>query len=374
MKAIGYIQSLPASDPNSLFDFELPKPTPGPRDLLVAVRAVSVNPVDAKVRMRAQGSREQPKILGFDCAGLVESTGPEVTFFKAGDEVFYAGAILRPGTNSEFHLVDERLAGHKPRSISFAEAAALPLTSVTAWELLFDRLRIPLSLVEKSQVEKNLGDGNLVDEKKPRPAAGRPTSAQPTGEGGKAGGSLLVIGASGGVGSILVQLARRLTGVTVIGSASRPESQQWVLKAGAHHVVDHSKKLSEEVRKLGIQHLEFIIGLTHTDQHFDEIVELIAPQGRFALIDDPALIDVRKFKPKSASLHWESMFTRSSFQTPDMIEQHRILDRISTLVDEHLIHTTLGKSAGRINAANLRQAHAAIESHASIGKIVLEGF
>jgi zinc-binding alcohol dehydrogenase family protein len=186
--------------------------------------------------------------------------------------------------------------------------------------------------------------------------------------------SLLVIGASGGVGSILVQLARRLTGVTVIASASRPESQQWVLKAGAHHAVDHSKKLSGEVRKLGIQHLEFIIGLTHTDQHFDEVVELIAPQGAFALIDDPDLIDVRKFKPKSASLHWESMFTRSSYQTPDLIEQHRILEQISTLVDEGRIRTTLGTAAGRINAANLRTAHAAIESHASIGKIVLEGF
>jgi NADPH:quinone reductase-like Zn-dependent oxidoreductase len=358
MKAIGYIQSLPPSDPNSLFDFELPTPTPGPRDLLVAVRAVSVNPVDAKIRMRAQGTQAQPKILGFDCAGVVESVGPEVTFFKPGDEVFYAGSILRPGTNSEFHLVDERLAGHKPRSLSFAQAAALPLTSVTAWELLFDRLRIPLG---------------LVDEKKPQQASGWPTSAPQLGECGVAG-SLLVIGASGGVGSILVQLARCLTGVTVIGSASRFDSQQWVLKAGAHHVVDHSKKLSEEVRKLGIQHLEFIIGLTHTDQHFDEIVELIAPQGAFALIDDPDLIDFRKFKAKSASLHWESMFTRSSFQTADMIEQHRILEQISALVDGCLIRTTLGTTAGRINAENLRAAHAAIESHTSIGKIVLEGF
>jgi zinc-binding alcohol dehydrogenase family protein len=342
MKAIGYIQSLPPSDPNSLFDFELPKPAASGRDLLVAVRAVSVNPVDTKVRMRAQGTEAQPKILGFDCAGVVESVGPEVTFFTPGDEVFYAGSILRPGTNSEFHLVDERLVGHKPRSLTFAQAAALPLTSITAWELLFDRLRIPLG---------------LVDEKKPQQA-----------------GSLLVVGASGGVGSILVQLARRLTGVTVIGSASRPESQQWVMKAGAHHTVDHSKKLSEEVRKLGIQYLEFIIGLTHTDQHFDEIVELIAPQGAFALIDDPALIDVRKFKAKSASLHWESMFTRSTFQTADMSEQRRILEQISTLVDEELLCTTLGATAGRINAANLRQAHAAIESDKSIGKIVLEGF
>ena len=347
MKAVGYIQSLPPSDPKSLFDFELPKPTPRSRDLLVAVRAVSVNPVDTKVRMRQQGSEAQPKILGYDCAGVVESVGHDVAFFKPGEEVFYAGTITRPGTNSEFHLVDERLVGHKPRTLSFAEAAALPLTSITAWELLFDRLRIPHGLV----------DEQLVDEKKPQQA-----------------GTLLVVGASGGVGSILVQLARRLTGVTVIGSASRPESQQWVLKAGAHHTVDHSKKLREEVRKLGIQHVEFIIGITHTDQHFDEIVELIAPQGAFALIDDPDLIDVRKFKQKSASLHWESMFTRSVYQTPDMIEQHRILEQISTLVDEGLIRTTLGTAAGPITAENLRSAHAAIESHKSIGKLVLEGF
>ena len=337
MKAIGYVRSLPPSDPNSLFDFELPQPVPGARDLLVAVHAVSVNPVDTKVRMRAQGTAEQPKILGFDCAGIVTSVGPEVTAFKPGDEVFYAGTLSRPGTNSEFHLVDERLAGHKPHSLSFAEAAALPLTSITAWELLFDRLRVPL---------------------------GKPQAA----------GSLLVVGASGGVGSILVQLARRLTGLTVIASASRPESTQWVLKNGAHHAVDHSMKLSEEVRKLGIHYVEYIIGLTHTDQHYDEIVELIAPQGAFALIDDPGPIDVRKLKVKSASLHWESMFTRSVFQTADMIEQHRILDQVSKLVDDGLIHTTLGAAAGRITAENLRHAHASIESHRSIGKIVLEGF
>lgn len=337
MKAIGYIQSLPPSDPKSLFDFEAPKPTPGPHDLLVAVHAVSVNPVDTKVRMRAQGTEAQPKILGFDCAGVVESVGTEVRWFKPGDEVFYAGSIQRPGTNSEFHLVDYRLAGHKPKSLSMAEAAALPLTSVTAWELLFDRLRVPL---------------------------GKPHRA----------GTLLVVGASGGVGSILIQLARRLTGLTVIGSASRIESQHWVRKNGAHHTVDHSKKLSEEVRKLGIQNVEYIIGLTHTDQHFEEIVEIIAPQGAFALIDDPAPIDVRKLKTKSASLHWESMFTRSTFQTEDMVEQHRILEQISRLVDEGLIHTTLGQTAGRITAENLRNAHAAIESNKSIGKIVLEGF
>ena len=337
MKAVGYIESLPTSDPRSLFEFDAPTPSPGPRDLLVSVRAVSVNPIDCKVRMRAQGTAEQPKILGFDCAGVVQSVGSEVTLFKPGDEVFYAGSILRPGTNSELHLVDERLAGPKPRKLSFAEAAALPLTSLTSWELLFDRLRIPFGKLQYA-------------------------------------GALLVIGASGGVGSILVQLARRLTGLTVIGSGSRPESRQWVLDNGAHHAVDHSRKLSEEVRKLGIQYVEFIIGLNHSGEHFDEIVELIAPQGAFALIDDPSPIDIRKLKPKSASLHWEMMFARSTFQTPDMIEQHRILRNISTLVDEGLLRTTLGKVSGRIDSKNLRAAHAKIESGKSIGKIVLEGF
>ncbi|MGC2209328.1 MAG: zinc-binding alcohol dehydrogenase family protein [Candidatus Korobacteraceae bacterium] len=354
MKAIGYVQSLPPTDPDSLFDFELATPTPGPRDLLVAVHAVSVNPIDTKVRMRAQGTPEQPKILGFDCAGVVQFTGPDATFFKPGDEVFYAGSILRPGTNSELHVVDERLVGPKPRSLSFAQAAALPLTSVTAWELLFDRLRLA-SAAGGPSVGPSAPLGR--EEKTPQSSA-----------------SLLVIGASGGVGSILVQLARQLTGLTVLASASRPETQQWVLQNGAHHAIDHSKKLSQEVRALGIHFVEYIIGLTHTDQHFAEIVELIAPQGRFALIDDPAPLDINKLKPKSVSLHWESMFTRSSFQTPDMIEQHRILQQISTLVDEGRIRTTLNKVAGRIDAANLRAAHAAIESHTSIGKIVLEGF
>ena len=342
MKAVGYVQSLPPSDPQSLFDFELPAPTPVAHDLLIAVRAVSVNPIDCKVRMRSQGTPEQPKILGFDCAGVVQAAGPDVTLFRPGDAVFYAGSILRPRTNSELHLVDERLVGPKPRTLSFAEAAALPLTSVTSWELLFDRLRIP------------------------RRDPGNPAGASL--------GTLLVIGAAGGVGSILVQLARRLTGFTIIGSASRPETRQWVLGNGAHHAVDHSKKLSEEFRRLGIQHVEFIVGLTHSGEHFDEIVELIAPQGAFALIDDPTPIDVTRLKAKSASLHWESMFTRSSFQTTDMIEQHRILSQISALVDDGILRTTLACIGGVINAENLRAAHAAIESHRSIGKIVLEGF
>jgi zinc-binding alcohol dehydrogenase family protein len=337
MKAVGYVQSLPPSDPQSLIDFEAEAPIPGARDLLVSVRAVSVNPIDCKVRMRVQGTPERPRILGFDCAGVVLAAGPEVSLFKPGDEVFYAGSILRQGTNAELHLVDERLAGPKPRTLSFAQAAALPLTSITAWELLFDRLRIPL---------------------------GRPQRA----------GSLLIIGAGGGVGSILAQLARRLTGVTVLASASRPETREWVLGHGAHHAVDHSKSLCEEVRALGFANMEYIISLNQSGEHFDEIVELIAPQGAFALIDDPTAIDVTRLKAKSASLHWESMFTRSSFQTPDMIEQHRILAQLSSLVDDGILRTTLAQVAGTIHAQNLRTAHATLESHHSIGKIVLEGF
>ena len=337
MKAIGYIDSLPSSDPKSLFDFEAPKPSPGPRDLLVSVRAVSVNPVDTKVRMRAQGTADAPKILGYDAAGVVEAVGAEVQWFKPGDEVFYAGSIVRPGTNSEFHLVDERIAAHKPCTLSMAEAAALPLTSLTAWEILFDRLGVAL---------------------------GKPHAA----------GTVLVIGASGGVGSVLVQLARRLTGLNIVGTASRAESQQWVLKNGAHHAIDHSKNLVEEFRKTGLKYAEYVVGLTHSDEHWDAIAELVAPQGKFALIDDPPLVDFRKFKSKAVSLHWELMFTRSTFQTADMMEQHRILEQVARLVDEGLLRTTLTKSAGRITAENLRHAHAAIESGKSIGKVVLEGF
>jgi NADPH2:quinone reductase len=337
MKAVGYRKSLPVSDSNSLIDVELPVPQPGPLDLRVAVKAVSVNPVDTKVRMRAAPPEGEVKVLGWDAAGIVEAVGSAVTLFKPGDEVFYAGSIARPGTNAGLHLVDERIVGAKPRSLSFAQAAALPLTAITAWELLFDRLGV---------------------------AAGKSSDTR----------RLLVIGGAGGVGSILIQLGRRLTGLTVIATASRPETRDWCLALGAHHVIDHAKPLDKELAAIGAKHVELIAGLTQTDKHYAAIVEAIAPQGRFALIDDPAALDVSQLKRKSVSLHWEFMFTRAVFETPDMIAQHRLLNDVSALVDDGVIRTTLGEEIGTINAANLRRAHAIIESGKARGKLVLTGF
>lgn len=337
MKAVGYKNSLPITDVQSLIDVEIPDPAPGARDLLVEIRAVSVNPVDTKVRMRAAPEPGGIKVLGWDAAGVVTAIGPSVTLFHPGDEVFYAGSIARAGTNSELHLVDERIAALKPRSLNFAQAAALPLTSITAWELLFDRLGI----VRDDATRKS---------------------------------SLLIIGGAGGVGSIMIQLARKLTGLTVIATASRPESRDWVLKLGAHHAVDHSKPLADEVRSLGIQHVEFVASLTNSEQHLAQVAELIAPQGRYGIIDDPKTVDVMLFKRKSVSLHWEFMFTRAVFETPDMIEQHRLLTKVAEMVDAGSIRTTLSEDFGPINATNLRRAHALIESGRSTGKIVLSGF
>ena len=336
MKAVAYTHSLPISDPLSLQDVQLCEPTPGPRDLLVEVRAIAVNPVDTKIRRNVAPEAGQPKVLGRDVAGVVRAVGSAVSLFQVGDEVFYAGALQRPGGNSERHLVDERLVGHKPRSLNFAEAAALPLTALTAWELLFDRLKVP--------------------------------------QGPSAQGHLLIVGAAGGVGSILTQLARQLTGLTVIGTASRAETQQWVRELGAHEVIDHSQPLLGELQRLGIAQVERVASLTHTDQHYEQLIEALAPQGQLALIDDPAQLDVVRLKRKSLSLHWEFMYTRSLFETPDMLEQHHILQRVSQLVDAGTLRTTLGEHFGAINAANLRRAHAVLESGQARGKIVLEGF
>ncbi|MCX5506749.1 zinc-binding alcohol dehydrogenase family protein [Pseudomonas sp. BJa3] len=336
MKAIVFTQhGLPLTDPASLYDSDLPAPVPGPRDLLVEVRAIAVNPVDTKVRA-GSGSTDQPKVLGWDAVGVVRAIGEQVTLFQPGDEVFYAGAINRPGSYSELHLVDERIVGHKPRSLDNASAAALPLTSITAWELLFDRLGVR--------------------------------------EGGGEGQSLLIVGASGGVGSILTQLARQLTNLTVIGTASRPETQAWVRQLGAHQVIDHNQPLAPQLEAVGIGQVDLVISLTHTDRHFAQLVEVLRPQGRLALIDDPASLDVVPLKRKSLSLHWELMFTRSLYQTADMIKQHELLERIAGLVDEGVIKTTLGEHFGAINAANLRRAHELIESGKAKGKVVLEGF
>jgi len=335
MKAIVYTEAgLPIDDANALVEMDLPKPSPGPRDLLVAVRAVSVNPVDTKVRNNMKVTA--PRVLGFDAVGTVAGVGSDVTLFKAGDEVYYAGSIVRPGSNAEFQLVDERIVGHKPRSLDDAHAAALPLTALTAWEMLFDRM-------------------NIV-------------------EGGHEGESLLVIGAGGGVGSILVQLARRLTKLKIVGTASRDETANWVRELGAHHVIDHSKPLEPQLKALGIDTVDHIVSLTHTDDYFEQIAAIVKPQGQFGLIDDPKAIDVTKLKSKAVSLHWESMFTRSTYGTPDMIRQHEILDRVASLIDDGTLRSILGEHFGTIDAANLRRAHRLIESHKAKGKIVLEGF
>jgi zinc-binding alcohol dehydrogenase family protein len=338
MKAVGYLKPLPVSDPESLLDITAETPKPTSHDLRVAVKAVSVNPVDVKVRMRAQPAAGEPaKVLGYDAAGVVDAVGPDVTLFKPGDEVFYAGSIVRPGTNAEFHLVDERIVGHKPKSLSFAQAAALPLTGITAWEILFDRFAV---------------------------APGKAPDAR----------ALLVIGGAGGVGSMLIQLARRLTCLTVIATASRPESHDWCLKLGAHHVIDHSKPLAEQLKAMGHANVALIASLTGTEQHYAAVPEIIAPQGKFALIDDPKTIDASPLKRKAVSLHWESMFTRSLFGTPDMIAQHRLLDEISALVDGGLLVTTAAQELTPIDAANLRRAHGLVESGRTIGKVVLHGW
>lgn len=337
MRAVGYKTAQAIDHPEALVDIDLPRPEPKGRDLLVEIRAIAVNPVDTKMRQRGGAADGGWRVLGWDAAGVVAGVGPEVTGFAVGDEIFYAGALERPGTNAEFHLVDERIVGRKPASLSWAEAAALPLTAITAWEGLFDRLDVR------------------------RPVAGgRPM--------------ILIIGGAGGVASIAVQIAKKLTDLTVIGTASRPETAAWVKALGADHVVDHAKPLAGEVAALGLGAPGFVYSTTRTDLHLAEIGELIAPQGRFVLIDDPGALDVSPFKRKSVSTHWEFMYTRSMFGTADMAEQGALLTEVARLVDAGDIRTTMGEHYGVINAENLRRAHAMLESGKAVGKIVLEGF
>lgn len=335
MKAIAFTEhGLPINDPRSLQDVNIAAPMPGPRDLLVEVEAVAVNPVDTKVR---SGSfAKEPKILGWDAAGTVREVGADVSLFKPGDKVYYAGSLTRAGSYSELQVVDERIVGHRPQSLSAAHAAALPLTSITAWELLFDRLGVS--------------------------------------EGGSDGDVLLVVGAAGGVGSMLVQLAHELTGMTVIGTASRPETADWVKCMGADHVIDHRQPMLAQLQVLGIGEVSYVASLTHTEEHLAQLIEVLRPQGRLGVIDDPRSLDVMPLKLKSLSLHWELMFTRSLFETPDMINQHHLLNRIAKLIDQGILQTTLGEHFGVINAANMRRAHALVESNKARGKIVLEGF
>lgn len=338
MKAVAHYHCLPITDTNALLDLELPEPpAPQGHDLLIAVQAIAVNPVDTKLRRSRAPEPGQTQILGWDAAGTVLATGPDCRLFRPGDAVFYAGALTRPGSNAEQQLVDERLCGHKPRTLDWTQAAAMPLTFLTAWELLFDRFALAAQAEQK--------------------------------------GVLLIVGGAGGVGSAAIQLARTLTSLTVVATASRPETEAWCRQQGAHHVIDHRQPLTTGMQALGIPHADFILSLTQTDQHFAELAELVAPQGKIGLIDDPqTLPDIRLLKRKSVSLHWEFMYTRSLFQTPDMARQHDILQQVSQLADAGQLHSTRHAHLGRITAENLRQAHVLLESGTSIGKIVLEGF
>ncbi len=333
MKAIGYTQPSETVAADSLQEYEVDIPVATARDLLVEVKAVSVNPVDTKLRGRINPAPNM-KILGYDAVGTVKAVGDNVSLFKVGDRVFYAGDMTRQGSNAQYQLVDERIVGFAPKSISDAQAAALPLTAVTAWELLFDRLQL---------------DNDSTQ-------------------------SLLVIGAAGGVGSILLQLAKQLTNVTIIATASRDKSADWVRKLGADHVINHHKPMAQQLTALGFDSVDNIVSLTNTDQHFAQIVDCITPQGKFALIDDPASLNVVALKRKSVSLHWEFMFTRSLFTTADMQTQHDILNRVSELIDNGTLITTLGEELGKINLANLLKAHEILESQTAVGKLVLSGF
>ncbi len=336
MKAVGFTHYLPIEDPNSFLDVELPKPQPAGRDILVAIEAIAVNPVDTKVRAPKELVEETPKIIGYDAAGTIEAVGDEVTLFSPGDEVYYAGDITRPGSNSQFQLVDERIVGHKPRSLSFAQAAALPLTTITAYEAFFDRLGIDFNGADKGQ-------------------------------------TILIIGAGGGVGSIGIQLAK-LAGLTVIATASRPQTSEWVKQLGADHVINHRQDMVEQVRALGMQYVDHI-AILNDMRHWQAAVELIKPQGAIVSIDDANLpTPMNGMKSKAASLHWEFMFARSMHQTLDMIEQHHLLNEVAKQIDAGNIRTTVSEILTPINAANMRKAHAMIETGTAKGKIVLEGF
>lgn len=334
MKAVGYTHYSNTSNVEVLTDIELDKPAASGHDLLVKVEAVSVNPVDTKVRTRVNPEPGDYKVLGWDAAGVVEAVGEHVTLFKPGDKVWYAGAIDRAGCNAEYHLVDERIVANMPTSLNFSEAAALPLTTITAWEMLFDRFKF----TKESE------------------------------------GTLLIVGAAGGVGSIMIQLAKQLTNLTVIATASRPETVEWVKKLGADYVINHRNSLDEELQQIDVGGIDAIASLTNTEQHLPAYVNLIKPQGQISLIDDPASFDIMPFKQKSVSIHWEFMYTRSLFQTDDMIAQHQLLSQTAELVDAGKVSSTLKMQIGHINAMNLIKAHQLVESGKMMGKLVLLGF
>ncbi len=337
MKAVGYTRQGALERDDSLVDFETDAPVATGHDLLVQVRAVAVNPVDYKVRERRAPEGDLPNILGYDAVGEVVGVGTEVSGTQVGDRVWYAGSLDRPGTNAEYHLVDARIAGRAPAGLADAEAAALPLTTLTAHEMLFDRLRVT----------------------DPVPGAAP---------------AVVIIGGAGGVGSIAIQLLRALTDLTVIATASRPETQAWVGALGAHHVVDHRQPLAAQVAALGLGAPGWVFSTTHTHLYLDEIAALIAPQGRFGLIDDPESLNILPFKPKSVSTHWEFMFTRPLFGTADMARQGAILTEVAALVEAGRIRSTATETLGPITAETLRRAHRTLASGTARGKLVLEGF
>jgi NADPH2:quinone reductase len=342
MNAIGLTRYLPVDDPQSLLDIELPIPAAAGHDLLVEVKAVSVNPVDTEQRAPIAANREKqespPRVLGWDVAGVVTATGPLVTLFRPGDAVYYAGSVGRPGGNAEFHLVDERIAGHKPSTLGFAEAAALPLTTITAWQGMFHRMGISRTGADK-------------------------------------GKTLLIIGGAGGVGSICIQLARRVAKLNVIATASRPESAAWARARGAQHIVDHSRPLGPQMRALGLPEADFVFCANVSQRHFADFPDLLAPQGRIcSVVDGPGPEDFMALKRKSITFSWEAMFTRPLFATPDMVAQHQLLEDTAALVDAGVLHSTVTENLGRINASNLRRAHTMLEQGHTLGKIVLEGF
>ncbi len=334
MKAIGHRKTGPITAPDALVAFEAEKPELRPRDLLVEVRGISMNPVDVKVRAN-RAPEKGARILGYDAAGVVREVGGEVSRFRVGDEVFYAGDITRPGTNAEFQAVDERIVGRKPQSLGFAESAGFPLTSITAWEMLFDSFAL------------REGDGN--------------------------GESILIIGGAGGVGSILIQLARKLTKLTVIATASRPETVEWVQRMGADHVINHRKSLVDQVKALKLVP-RYVASLTGTDGHFPAILDLIKPRGHVALIDDPKTLDILPAKMKALSFSWEFMFARPMFQMDDIEKQHELLNRVSALIDDGTLISTVTNNLGRMSVETLVDAHTKQESGSAIGKNVLDGF
>lgn len=330
MKAVAYTHCDPVTHEDALLDLVLPDAAePRGHDLLVEVRAVSVNPVDAKLRSAADPAGE-PRVLGFDAAGVIRARGPQAHIFGDGEEVFYAGAVNRAGSNAQFHLVDERIVGRKPTNLSFAQAAAMPLTSITAWEALFDRLRV-------------------------------------------SHGALLIIGGAGGVGSMAIQLARARTGLRVIATASRPETRAWCLEMGAHDVLDHSGDLVAQAKALGVA-VPYIFSTTQTVKHWRALCEIVAPQGAICAIDDFQNLEIGRLKPKAASFHWEAMFARSIFATPDITEQHKLLNEVAGLLESGRIRHTMTQHLGRITAANLLTGHALVESGTMIGKAVAEGW